>query len=62
LSRLGTFLDVGNELLLALLQLCTLAVEFTLCFRQGALMLAQTFRWRYGATKQRFLQFDRTPL
>ena len=56
LPQLGTFLDVRNELLLALLELRALAVEFALCLCQGALMLAQTLRWRYGATKERFLR------
>ena len=56
LSRFGTFLDVGNELLLALLELCALAVEFALCFCQGALMLAQTLRGCHCATKERFLR------
>jgi len=56
LPQLGTFLDVRNELLLALLELRALAVEFALCLCQGALMLAQTLHWRYGATKKRFLR------
>ena len=34
LSSLGTFFDVHNELLLALLELCALAVEFALRFGQ----------------------------
>jgi len=56
LSRLGTLLDVHNELLLALLELRALAVEFALRFCQRALMLAQTLRWRYCATEERFLR------
>jgi hypothetical protein len=59
LSRLGTLLDVHNELLLALLELCALAVEFALRLCQRALMLAQTLRWRYGATEERFLAIER---
>jgi hypothetical protein len=59
LSRLGTLLDVHNELLLALLELCALAVEFALRLCQRALMLAQTLRWRYGATKERFLTIEK---
>jgi hypothetical protein len=56
LSRLCTLLNVHNELLLALLELCALAVEFALRFCQRALVLAQTLRWRYGATEERFLR------
>jgi len=56
LTRFGTFLDICNELLLTLLEFCALAVEFALCLCQGALMLAQTLRWRYRATKERFLR------
>jgi hypothetical protein len=59
LSRLGTLLDVHNELLLALLELRALAVEFALRLSQRALMLAQTLRWRYGATEERFLTIER---
>jgi hypothetical protein len=59
LSRLGTLLDVHNELLLALLELCALAVEFALRLCQRTLMLAQTLRWRYGATEERFLTIER---
>ena len=55
LPRLGTLLDVHDELLLALLELRALAVEFALRFCQRALMLAQTLRWRYGATEEGFL-------
>jgi hypothetical protein len=55
LSRLGTLLDVCDELLLALLELCALAVEFALRLCQGALVLAQTLCWRYRTTKERFL-------
>jgi hypothetical protein len=61
LSRLGTLLDVHDELLLALLELCALAVEFALRLYQRALMLAQTFRWRYGATEERFLRQTEFP-
>jgi len=57
LSRLGTFLDIHDELLLALLELCALAIEFALRLYQRALMLAQTLRWCYGATKERFLRW-----
>jgi hypothetical protein len=56
LTRFSTFLDVCDEFLLALLEFCALAVEFALCLCQGALMLAQTLRWRYCATKERFLR------
>jgi hypothetical protein len=56
LSRLGTFLDVRDELLLALLEFRALAVELALCLCQGALMLAQTFRRRHCATEERFLR------
>ena len=56
LTPFGTFLDVCNELLLALLEFCALAVEFALCLCQGALMLAQTLRWSHCATKERFLR------
>ena len=59
MSRLGTLLDVHNELLLALLELCAFAVEFALRFCQRALMLAQTLRRRYGATEERFLRLKR---
>jgi hypothetical protein len=40
LSRLGTFLDVHDELLLALLELCAFAVELALRLCQRALVLA----------------------
>ena len=56
LTPFGTFLDVRNELLLALLEFCALAVEFALRLCQGALMLAQTLRWSYCAAKERFLR------
>jgi hypothetical protein len=56
LSRLGSFLDVHDELLLALLELRALAVELALRLCQRALVLAQTLRWRHGATEERFLQ------
>ena len=59
MSRLGTLLDVHNELLLALFELRALAVEFALRLCQRALMLAQTLRWRYGATEERFLTIER---
>jgi hypothetical protein len=55
LSRLGTLLDVHDELLLALLELRALAIEFPLRLCQRALMLAQTLRWRHRTTKERFL-------
>lgn len=57
MSRLSTLLDVHDELLLALLELCALAVEFALRLCQRALMLAQTLRWRYGAPEERFLRW-----
>ena len=56
LSRLGTLLDVHNELLLALLELCALAVELALRLCQRALVLAQTLSWRHGTTEERFLR------
>ena len=56
LSPLCTLLDVHDELLLALLEFCALAVEFALRLCQRALMLAQTLRWRYSATEERFLR------
>ena len=59
MSRLGTLLDVHDELLLALLELRALAVKFALRLCQRALMLAQTLRWRHGAAKERFLTIER---
>jgi hypothetical protein len=59
LSCLGTLLDIHNKLLLALLELCALAVELALRLCQRALVLAQTLSWRYGATEKRFLRKSR---
>ena len=55
LSRFCTLLYVHDELLLALLELCALAIELALRFGERALVLAQPLCGRDGATKECFL-------
>lgn len=55
LSSLRTLLDVHDEFLLALLESTPLAIKFSLCFRQRALVLAQALGGGDGASKECFL-------
>jgi len=43
LSCFGGFLDIADEFLFLLLEFCAFAVEFSLGFFEGALVLAETF-------------------
>jgi hypothetical protein len=52
LAILCALLDVGHELLLLVLELDALAVQFTLCLLEGALVLAQTLCRRHALAKR----------
>ena len=52
LAGLCTLLDVHDELLLLLLELCALAVELALRLGEGALVLAEPLRGGNGAPKE----------
>ena len=56
LARLCTLLDVHDELLLLLLELCALAVELALGLCEGALVLAEPLRGGDRAAKERLLR------
>ena len=55
LASLCALLDVHDEFLLALLQLCAFPIEFSLRFGERALVLAQTLRWSNSTAEQGFL-------
>lgn len=54
LAILGALLDVGNQSLLLLLQLGTLAIEFSLGLFKGSLMLPQSLGWRHALAEGPF--------
>lgn len=56
LTRLSTALNICHELLLLLLELCTLPVQLPLRLRQCALVLPQPFRRSYCPAEEGLLQ------
>ena len=59
LARLCALLDVHDELLLLLLELCAFAIELALCLCEGALVLAEPLGRGDRAAKEGFLEAER---
>lgn len=54
LAVLGALLDILHQFLLLVLQLHSFAVQLALCAVEGALVFAQTLRWRHAFAERPF--------